>query len=234
MYDAAEKYVAAVEARCAAGFAGFVNCPGMKLLGVLRASSSALAIAPFMPFAPSVRTSSAPYARMSCLRSTDIVSAAFLERHGVKTDVDALRSIERYLFALKQLLYHTDDIQKLRRLEEVMRKTFSSDELNEELAFLDEQRDSGKLSADEYDEKREKAFETLGSLKNHGTYVEWLMNYTNKLAGKQQRVDRGIFAERFSVQIARAHEKFCSSAVDAKHIFHAVASHVDVICRPPS
>ena len=48
-----------------AGLAGLTNWPGMKLLGVSLASSSALAMAPFMPLAPSVRTSSAPYAFMS-------------------------------------------------------------------------------------------------------------------------------------------------------------------------
>ena len=56
------------------GFAGFTNWPGIKLFGVSFASSSALAIAPFMPFAPSERTSSAPYAFISCRRSTDMVS----------------------------------------------------------------------------------------------------------------------------------------------------------------
>ena len=59
---------------CASGFAGFANWEGIKLFGYSFASSSAFAIAPFMPFAPSVSTSSAPYAFISCLRSTDIVS----------------------------------------------------------------------------------------------------------------------------------------------------------------
>ena len=43
-----------------AGLAGFTNCPGMKLPGISAASSSAFAMAPFIPFAPSVRTISAP------------------------------------------------------------------------------------------------------------------------------------------------------------------------------
>ena len=63
-----------VVAKCAAGFAGLTNCPGTKLFGISLASSSALAIAPFMPFAPSVSTSSAPYAFISWRRSTDMVS----------------------------------------------------------------------------------------------------------------------------------------------------------------
>ena len=49
-----------VVAKCAAGLAGFSNCAGMNELGVAAASSSALAMAPFMPRAPSVSTSSAP------------------------------------------------------------------------------------------------------------------------------------------------------------------------------
>ncbi len=49
-----------VEALWAAGLAGFTNCPGMKPPGISFASSSAFSMAPFMPPAPSVRTSSAP------------------------------------------------------------------------------------------------------------------------------------------------------------------------------
>ena len=49
-----------VVASWTAGFAGFVNCPTMNELGISAASSSARAMAPFMPSAPSVSTSSAP------------------------------------------------------------------------------------------------------------------------------------------------------------------------------
>ena len=47
-------------ARCAAGFAGFTNCPAIKLSGISLARASARSIAPCMPFAPSVSTISAP------------------------------------------------------------------------------------------------------------------------------------------------------------------------------
>ena len=43
-----------------AGFAGFTNCPGMKLPSISSESSFAFAIAPFIPLAPLVRTISAP------------------------------------------------------------------------------------------------------------------------------------------------------------------------------
>ena len=52
----------------------FENCCGIKLPGVSLAISSALAMAPFMPFAPSVRITFAPYALIRFLLSTDIVS----------------------------------------------------------------------------------------------------------------------------------------------------------------
>ena len=45
---------------CTFGFAGFTNCPGIKLFGISFASSSAFAIAPFIPLLASVRTISAP------------------------------------------------------------------------------------------------------------------------------------------------------------------------------
>ena len=57
-----------------AGLAGLTNCPGIKLPSISFASSDALAMAPFMPFAPSVSTSSAPYALRMLRLSTLMVS----------------------------------------------------------------------------------------------------------------------------------------------------------------
>ncbi len=64
----------AVVRRWMAGFAGFTNWPMMIESGVSRWISSALAIAPFMPLAPSVRTRRAPRAARIFRRSTDMVS----------------------------------------------------------------------------------------------------------------------------------------------------------------
>jgi len=58
-----------------AGFAGFLNCWGMKyFFGSDATICSAFSIAPFIPFAPSVRTSFAPKAFRTWRRSTLIVS----------------------------------------------------------------------------------------------------------------------------------------------------------------
>jgi hypothetical protein len=57
------------------GLAGFSNCPASQyFFGSLATISLALAMAPGIPFAPSVRTSSAPKARSMRRRSTDMVS----------------------------------------------------------------------------------------------------------------------------------------------------------------
>ena len=56
------------------GLAGFSNCCGIHELGVFCRSSSARAMAPFMPSAPGVRTSFAPSMASSVRRSSDIVS----------------------------------------------------------------------------------------------------------------------------------------------------------------
>ena len=57
-----------------AGFAGLSNCCGIQALGVFSTSSAAFVIAPFMPSAAGVSTSSAPIKRSSARRSTDIDS----------------------------------------------------------------------------------------------------------------------------------------------------------------
>ncbi|SVJ77396.1 Uncharacterised protein [Klebsiella pneumoniae] len=61
-----------------AGLAGLSNCCGMKYFpGSPATSSSAFWIAPFMPFAGSVRTSSAPSA-LSTLRRSRLIDAGMV------------------------------------------------------------------------------------------------------------------------------------------------------------
>ena len=64
----------AVVRRCTSGLARFLNCCGITAFGVEAISSSAVAIAPFMPLAASVSTSSAPRNASILRRSIDIDS----------------------------------------------------------------------------------------------------------------------------------------------------------------
>ena len=65
-----------VVALCTAGLAGLSNCPRITAPGIDSLSSSAFAIAPFIPLEPSVSTSSAPYDARRFLLSTLIVSGS--------------------------------------------------------------------------------------------------------------------------------------------------------------
>ena len=63
-----------VVARWIAGFAAFSNCLARMAPGVFATISAAASTAPFIPDAPGVNTSSAPYARSSTRRSLLMVS----------------------------------------------------------------------------------------------------------------------------------------------------------------
>ena len=140
----------------------------------------------------------------------------FLERNGVKTEVDAVKGFERYVSALSDVLYHTDDIQKLRRFEKAIRDRYSSDELSQEIEFQHDKYLNGEQSFDDFMEKRDEALKTLGNVRNLGGYAEWLLNYTNKLAGKQVTPDRAMEAlfGRSTLNVGREmQDAFAKSAV---------------------
>ena len=64
----------AVVRRWISGLARFLNCCGITALGVVRTSSSAVAIEPFMPCAAGVKMISAPRKASILRRSIDIDS----------------------------------------------------------------------------------------------------------------------------------------------------------------
>ena len=64
----------AVVRRWISGLAGFLNCCGMMAFGISFSSSSARAIAPDMPRAAGVSSSSAPSRRSILRRSIDMIS----------------------------------------------------------------------------------------------------------------------------------------------------------------
>lgn len=81
-----------------------------------------------------------------------------LERKGPRTSYDAVQGIDRYLEGASKLIYHTDDIQRLRSFEDGIRKKYTG---NDHLS----------------------------------NFVSNLREYTNNLAGKKSRSDRGMEAD---------------------------------------
>lgn len=101
-----------------------------------------------------------------------------LQRKGNKTTYSAIKGIDGYLDGAMNMLYHTKDIQKLRTLEKYIRDTYGAEKgLNDANAMTDEQKTKRINQINE------------GHLSE---FAAWLMEYTNALAGKKSRLDRGI------------------------------------------
>lgn len=121
----------------------------------------------------------------------------FQHRVGDKTIYDAVGGLESYVNYLSNVFYHTDDIQKLRRLSEGLRQKYGTEELRAELDRLNHLQDQlvdedNGLYYQDIEAMKEEAFNRAGTMTKFGNYVSVLDDYTNILAGKQAKVDRAI------------------------------------------
>ena len=138
----------------------------------------------------------------------------FLSRKGDKTEYDIRKAFQSYVNYLGDVLYHTDDIQKLRGLESYL-KAGTSGAVDAELEevyqvasrrTLEEQiewlQTKGRLDPERENFSEEEVAKALDKLigdmigeeKNktrYSDFVVWLKNYTDILAGKQYGGDRG-------------------------------------------
>ena len=112
--------------------------------------------------------------------------AAFAnEREGVNTEFDAFRAVDNYISSAANAIFHTDDIQNLRTLEETIRYKYSDEGSQAELLAV---RQNPNLTIEE----RVQQMSEIWS-KNEGTlphFPSWIAEYTNLLAGKKARGDR--------------------------------------------
>lgn len=113
-------------------------------------------------------------------------SGNLLERKGEHTDYDALRAFDQYIDNISDVIYHTDDIKRLRAYEDYMRYTLSEDGIK---ANVDAIRARKDLSVEKKMEEIEKEY---GKSKAHTlqNYVNNVRLYTDLLAGKKHNVDR--------------------------------------------
>lgn len=113
----------------------------------------------------------------------------FLKRTGESTDYDALKGFDRYIEGVSDVIYHTQDIQKLRDFENAIRYKYSD---------LGTKRDIDDVrSMDLTDtEKQAKLSELYERDMSHLPHlVTELRSYTDNLAGKKSSSDRGIEAD---------------------------------------
>lgn len=94
-----------------------------------------------------------------------------LQRRGEYTKYDAIGGIDRYIQQVGDVLFHTEDIQRLRALDGYIRNKYAVSKLDNDISHKDKQ---------------------LISDKHLSSFVNWLSDYTNAIAGKQDDIDRGF------------------------------------------
>ena len=105
--------------------------------------------------------------------------ASMNQRKGKRTVYDAVTGIDKYISGVADIIYHTEDIQRGRAFEELIRDTYGQGEVaiaNRSLLPEELQMERLKKQQDKHLSK----------------YVRWLHNWTDNLAGKKNRIDRVI------------------------------------------
>ena len=137
----------------------------------------------------------------------------FLTRHTDVTQYDIASAFQSYVDYMSDVLYHTDDIMRVRNAANYFRRTYAPEEVRETLswaeglrygtteekdAFLREQgaiKQGTVLSPSDVDRAMDKYIEEqYGHIENSTKFSNltmWLDNYANILAGKQSMADRG-------------------------------------------
>ena len=104
--------------------------------------------------------------------------ASVQPREGIRTTYDAITGIDEYISGIANLIYHTEDIQRGRAYEELIRETYGKEKGPELLK---------DLSPEEQKARAEKISE------NHlSKYAAWVHEWTNNMAGKKNKLDRAI------------------------------------------
>lgn len=110
-----------------------------------------------------------------------------MRRQGFDTTFDAVEGFDRYIEGVSDVIYHTDDIQRLRALASQIRYRTTEPGIQ---AQVDAIRADPGLSEDKKDtDVRAKLEEGKYELSN---YVNNIEEYTNLLANKRSTMDRGI------------------------------------------
>lgn len=141
-----------------------------------------------------------------------------LQREGEITDYDAVAGFDQYIENAADVITLTESIQKLRALEDQVRYTLSDEGVQ---AQIDAIRANPELDALQQREQMEKVYDTnrttvqqlIDDLRNQqrmgmGRFVTELRRYTDNLAGKKSREDRGWedMANRQVYQLAKSLE----------------------------
>ena len=109
------------------------------------------------------------------------------QRLGKTTDYNALKGFDNYIRGAADLIFHTEDIQKLRALETVIRTQYTDDAIRQKIESISNNRD--------YDQEQKQALIDLEFAKINNplpNLVTEIRNYTDSLANKKDIGDRGM------------------------------------------
>lgn len=115
----------------------------------------------------------------------------FQKRTGPQTVFDAQMGFQMYVNAVMDMLYHTDDIMRIRHLEQAIREQSQTIQKQGKRMTLEERAEARKKRIEDPEElqKLEEEMENVSAsakdlAAEYGGFVIWLREYGNKLANK--------------------------------------------------
>lgn len=137
----------------------------------------------------------------------------FLSRTSDVTQYDIATAFESYVDYMSDILYHTDDIMRVRQAANYFRRTYAPEEIRENLNWAEELRyrsveekanflrdnevlsKTSAMTAGDINQAMEdyvsKLYDDISKTTKYSELVSYLDNYANILAGKQSMADRG-------------------------------------------
>ena len=112
-----------------------------------------------------------------------------LSRTGKSTEYDAIKGFDIYIEGIADIIYHTEDIQRLRALEDAVRYKYSDKAVKDKIDSLRAAFNNGEIDGFEYHSMLDDVYETKDNTKLN-KFATWLRDYTDGLAGKKSQADR--------------------------------------------
>lgn len=110
-----------------------------------------------------------------------------LERIGYNTAYDAVEGFDRYIEGVADVVWHTDDIQRLRALEKTIRYLSTDDGIREQIDAVEKDE---RLTMEEKEAQIKQIYEHAKF--SLGNFAVNLNEYTNRLANKKHSMDRNV------------------------------------------
>lgn len=105
------------------------------------------------------------------------------------TEYDAIKGFDIYLEGISDIIYHTEDIQKLRALEGAVRYKYSDKAVKDQIDELRTALKKGQIDSSKFQSEVNKIYDEQDNTKL-SKFATWLRDYTDGLAGKKTQADR--------------------------------------------